>query len=235
MPKLSAIIITRNEERNLEACLSALLWVDEIILVDAGSTDRTLEIAQKYTEKVYERPWSGYGQAKNYALDQAAGDWILWIDADERVTPELHSEILVALAGATDRTGAFSFPRKANFLGKWIMHCGWYPGRVTRLFRKLGAKFTEDRVHEQLVVSGNIEHLKSDLLHFTDPNLSHYFEKFNRYTSLAAEDMLGERHTFVLSHVLIRPVWVFIKMYIVRLGFLDGIPGLILCTLSRSE
>jgi glycosyltransferase involved in cell wall biosynthesis len=231
---LSVIVITKNEEKNIRACLSSITWADEIVVVDAGSTDRTLAIAKEFTQKLYSRPWDGYGAAKNYGLSQCTGEWILWVDADERVTPELQKEIQETIISVDQSIAAWSMPRRANFLGKWIDHCGWYPGRITRLFRRSAGRFTEDKVHERLEVHGITHPLESDLLHYTDPDLKHYFEKFNKYTSLAAEELTANNKKFNLIKLLVNPVWVFIRMYFLRLGFLDGIPGLILCVLSAN-
>jgi len=231
---LSVVIITKNEEMNIRDCLKSVAWADEIIVVDGGSIDRTVDIAKEFTQKIFSRPWDGYGVAKNYGLVQCTGEWILSLDADERVTPELQKEILERLSLVGQKAAAFSMPRKANFLGKWIKHCGWYPGRITRLFRRSAGRFTEEKVHERLEVQGEIIPLHTDLLHYTDPDLRYYFEKFNKYTSLAAEEMVVHKKGFMLVQLIVNPIWVFIRMYIVRLGCLDGIPGLILCVLSAN-
>ena len=234
MSTLSVVVITKNEERNIRACLKSIKWADEIIIVDAGSNDRTVDIAREFTQKIFSRPWDGYGEAKNYGLLQCTSEWILSLDADERVTPELKKEILDRLSSAEQKVVALSMPRRANFLGKWINHCGWYPGYITRIFRRSEGRFTEEKVHERLVVHGETIQLDSDLLHYTDPELRLYFEKFNKYTSLAAEEMAVHKKKFMLVQLIVNPIWVFIRMYIVRLGFLDGIPGLILCVLSAN-
>mgnify|MGYP001455702774 CR=1 FL=1 len=231
MTRVSVIVITRNEERNIRDCLSSARWADEVIVVDSGSSDGTVAAAREFSDKVFERPWEGFGASKNFALSQARNDWVFWLDADERVTPELAEEIELSLSGQTDMVG-FSVPRKAFFLGTWIRHCGWYPGRVVRLFRRDKAVFSNDRVHERLIVDGPVAELKSDLLHYTDPSLEHYFTKFNRYTSLAAEDLAGKGRRTGIGRMLLNPVWTFFRMYFLRLGFLDGMPGLILCMLS---
>jgi len=231
---LSVIVITKNEERNIRACLQSVAWADEIIVVDAGSQDRTMEIAKEFSQKVYSRPWDGYGAAKNFGLSQCTGEWILSLDADERITPELQHEILDRIPSLDPKIAALSMPRRANFLGTWINHCGWYPGRITRIFRRSAGRFTEEKVHERLVIEGETIPLRSDLLHFSDPDLRYYFEKFNKYTSLAAEELLVQKKGKILIRLIVNPIWVFIRMYIVRLGFLDGIPGLILCVLSAN-
>lgn len=232
MSSLSVIVITKNEEHNIRACLESVNWADEILIVDAGSTDATVQLAKHFTQKIFARPWEGYGAARNFALTQATSDWILWLDADERVSLTLAEEIKATLATSDPSITAYTVPRRAYFLGRWIKHCGWYPSRVVRLFRRGTGTFSEHKVHEQLIVTGPEGELRSDLIHFTDPNLAHYVEKFNRYTSLASEELTIQKQQFHLSQLLLRPPWVFIKMYIVRLGFLDGIQGLILCVLS---
>ena len=231
---LSAIVITRNEERNIRECLESVKWVNEIIIVDAGSTDRTIEIAKEFTKNIFNRPWDGYGVAKNFGLSQCTSEWVLWLDADERVTLELQKEMLCMLSSVDQKVTALSMPRRANFLGKWIYHCGWYPGRITRVFRRSAGRFTEERVHERLDIQGVTVPLKSDIIHYTDPDLKHYFEKFNKYTSLAVEELVECKKKFSIFKLIVNPIWVFVKMYIFRLGFLDGIPGLILCVLSAN-
>ncbi|MBX2991978.1 MAG: glycosyltransferase family 2 protein [Bacteroidetes bacterium] len=233
MAKLSVITLVLNEEHNIANCLESVKWADEIIVVDSGSTDKTVELARRFTDKVLTVEWKGYGATKNVALDRATGDWILWLDADERVPPELAEEIQLVLREDTMYAG-FEVARRAYFLGKWIRHCGWYPGRVTRLFRKDKSRFTETNVHEQIVVVGKIGNLQHDLLHFTDPDLQHYFSKFNNYTTLAAKDMHAARKTFSMYDILVRPPFLFFKMYIARRGFLDGIQGFMLSVVSSA-
>src|SRR5512143_1921914 len=152
MNRLSVITLTLNEAANIGECLESVRWADEIIVVDSGSTDRTLETARRYTEKIFTIDWPGYGAARNFALSQATGNWALWLDADERVTPELGEEIRDLLAREDIAVAGFAVGRRAYFLGRWIKHCGWYPSRVVRLFRKDRGRFTESRVHEQLLL-----------------------------------------------------------------------------------
>ena len=229
---LSVLVITKNEERNMAACLASVAWAKEIVVVDAGSTDATVEIARTMTSKVFVREWDGFGPTKNFGLNQATGEWVLWLDADERVTETLRDEMLQAMRAAATEVTGFSVPRRANFLGRWIDHCGWYPGRVTRLFRRQAGRFSQHRVHERLELTGTVMQLHADLLHYTDPDLFHYYEKFNRYTSLAAEELETRGATFHVRDLVIRPLWTFVRMYVVRRGFLDGVPGLILCACS---
>jgi glycosyltransferase involved in cell wall biosynthesis len=234
MSTLTVITLAFNEEHNIADCLASVKWADEIIVVDSGSTDKTVAIAKQFTDKVWVVEWKGYGATKNFALKEAAGEWILWLDADERVVPELAEEMKNVLRANDSSIAGYNAARRAYFLGKWIRHCGWYPGRVTRLFRKTQARFTESNVHEQIIVDGAIGELKNDLLHFTDPNLHHYFQKFNRYTSLAAQDVHAGGKKFSLFDLLVRPSFFFFKMYVLKRGFLDGIQGFILCVVSAA-
>lgn len=234
MSSVSVIVITHNEEENIRECLESVRWADEIIVVDSYSTDNTVPYARKYTRKIFKQRWDGFGKTKNFALSKAKGEWVLSLDADERVTPELAHEIQQVVRTNDSAYSAFSVPRKAFFLGRWIKHCGWYPGRVVRLFKRTAARFTETQVHESVHVSGSIGQLRNNILHYTDPNLHHYFEKYNRYTSLAANDMAARGDRFSLGRLLFRPAWTFFRMYVLRAGFLDGLEGFILCRLSAS-
>ena len=234
MARLSVITLTLNEERNIDACLDSVSWADEMIVVDSGSTDRTLAIARERTPHVMTIPWRGYGAARNAGLEKATGDWILWLDADERVTPALAEEIRGIIARDVPDVAGYAVARRAYFCGKWIRHCGWYPSRVVRLFRRGKGRFSETNVHEQLVLEGTAARASHDLLHFTDPDLQHYFTKFNIYTSLAARDMRDAGRRFRLADLAARPVFQFFKMYVLRLGVLDGVHGFVLCVVSAA-
>jgi glycosyltransferase involved in cell wall biosynthesis len=231
---LSVIILTRNEERNIGDCLKSVSWADEIIVLDAHSTDRTSEIASAAGGTVYQTDWLGFGKTKNIGLERAKHDWILWLDADERVTPGLAVEIEAIVSASDGAHAAFTVARRAYFLGKWIRHCGWYPGYVVRLFKKSAGRFSEREVHEFVEVRGSVGRLQSDLHHFTDETLYHYFLKFNHYTTLAAVDTDHEGKKSSLCDLLLRPPFLFLKMYIIRRGFLDGFHGLLLSLLSSA-
>ena len=231
---VSVIVITKNEERNIADCLKSVAWADEIIVVDAESVDGTVERAREFTPHVIVRPWAGFSAAKAYAVAQTTHEWVLWLDADERVTEELATDIQRAIEENYSGVSAYRFARRAYFLGKWIRHCGWYPGFVTRLFRKTRAQFSDDAVHEQLAVRGAIAKLPHDLLHFTDDDLEHYFEKLNQYTSLAADQLLATKRRITAADLLFRPCFLFMKMYFLKAGFLDGLHGFLLCRLSAS-
>ena len=233
MTPVSVIVITRNEEGNIAECLESVRWADEVVLVDAKSSDRTVEIARRYTERIFIEQWKGFAEAKTFAVAHARNDWILWLDADERVTPELAGEV-TRLMQTPPPVAAFSMARRAYFLGRWIRHSGWYPGRVVRLFRKDRAAFSSAAVHEGLEVQGEVGNCGNDLLHFTDPNLFHYMAKFNRYTTLASGELFKSGVRFRAIDLIVRPPWLFFKMYFLRLGYLDGMPGLLLALLSSA-
>jgi glycosyltransferase involved in cell wall biosynthesis len=234
MATLSVITLTLNEARNLHDCLASVQWADELIVVDSGSIDETVEIARTFTDDILTIEWIGYGAARNFALGKAKGDWILWLDADERVTPELAGEIRSLLDAPPAGVTGYSIARRAYFLGRWIRHSGWYPSRVVRLFRNGFGHFSETRVHEQLHVDGKVARASHDLLHFTDPDLFHYLDKSNRYTSLAAEDMEAAGRRFRVVDVVFRPAFQFAKMYLFRQGFRDGREGFLLAVLSSA-
>jgi len=230
---VTAVVITFNEERNIRECLESLRPADEIIVVDARSTDDTVEISSEFTRKLFVRAWEGYGQARNFAIGEAGSEWILVVDADERVPDPLWRE-LKSLAGASGQESeVYEIARRAFFLGRWIRHSGWYPGFVPRFFRRGSARYDESKVHEKLTFTGGSGRLREPLNHYTDDTLFHYLGKFNLYTSLAAEGLRGRRR-FSLWQLLGKPPAVFLKMYLFRLGFLDGIHGLLLALLSAS-
>lgn len=234
--KISSVIIAKNEEFNIQRCIgSQLKCIDEIIvLVDESSSDKTLEISSNYEKVKAEKiKWMGYSKTKQYGVDKASNDWILWIDADEAITEKLAKELIEFKETSPDKS-AYKVSRRAYFLGKWIKHSGWYPGNVTRLFNRNKAHFSSSEVHEHLVVEGETGKLNNDLEHYTDPNIHHYFEKFNRYTTLAAEELNHKNRRARFSDILIRPIFFFIKMYIFRRGFLDGIQGFILAVFSST-
>lgn len=232
--KISSLIIAKDEEQNIRRCIeSQHACVDEIIvLIDDATIDRTEEIVRSFPQvKCHKVVWQGFSKTKQLGLSLASNNWILWIDADEAITKPLHDE-LIQFKNELPKFSAYSFPRRAFFLGKWIKHSGWYPGRVTRLFRKDKIQFSENDVHEHLLVSEKVGEFKNDIDHFTDPTIEHYFTKFNIYTSLAAKELYQRKKSFKKTDVLLRPLFIFLKMYIFRLGFLDGFHGFLLAVFS---
>lgn len=231
MAQVSAVIITKDEQANIGRCLASVAWTDEIILVDSGSTDETREIAAEAGAIVHEINWRGYGPAKAYGVDQATGDWILSIDADEEVTPTLRDEIGRTLSGDSSHAG-YDMPRLTRFLGRWIRHCGWYPDRVLRLFRKDCGNFNDAVVHEKVELNGTIGHLSSDLLHWCYPTLDHYLTKSNTYTTLGAQQAYDRGRRAGWFDLTARPVASFVSHYVVRQGFRDGLEGFLVSSLS---
>lgn len=231
METISAVIITRNEQANLPRCLASVKWCDEIVVVDSGSTDDTRELAWEAGATVHQIDWKGYGPAKRFAVEHATSEWILSLDADEECTPELREEIGHILSCGTDCNG-YDMPRLTNFLGRWIRHCGWYPDRILRLFRRKCGTFTDASVHEHAVVTPPIGHLKTDLHHYSFPSLEHYLEKSNRYTSLGSDQAYRSGRRATLFDLIIRPPWSFISHYVFRRGFLDGTEGFLVSILS---
>jgi glycosyltransferase involved in cell wall biosynthesis len=230
--KISVVIITKNEEKNIARCLESVKWADEIVIIDSQSEDRTLEIASKYNTKTYSPPWTGYGPAKKEGVIKASNDWIFSIDADEEVTDKLKNEINSVLSNHDNKTFGYFVPRLTNFLGRWIKHSGWYPDYVLRLFNKQFGNFNDAVIHESVQLSGSTTYLKCDLLHYSYPDLDEYFRKFNLYTTVGAEELFkkGKKSGFV--SICLRPIVAFIKQYIIKLGFLDGMEGFLVCYFS---
>jgi glycosyltransferase involved in cell wall biosynthesis len=205
--------------------MESLRCCDEIVVVDSGSTDRTAEIAEKLGARVIEYPWGGYARQKNYAAECAANEWILSIDADEALSEALEGEIWQVKKKGPGYY-AYTMPRLAQYLGRWILHSGWYPDRKVRLYHRDKARWVGEFVHESVVVDGRTGHLESDLLHFTCSSLSEHLKTLDRYTTLAAEQLVAQKRPIGLTQLLLDPVWTFWNTWLFRLGFLDGIEGL---------
>lgn len=230
MTRLSVIIITNNEEKNLRRCLESVRFADEIIVNDSGSTDATVEIARSMGCQVFCTKFSGFGAAKQAALEKASGDWVLSIDADEVIDDELRKSIESAISG--NGVGAYWINRKSQFLGSWIMHSGWYPDYVIRLFRRDKAHFSDDLVHEQVVSDCDSARLAGHMLHYTDPDISHHLRKLDRYTTLSAQILADRGKSFHWWHLIVKPIAIWVKMFILKGGFLDGMAGFVLAGLS---
>lgn len=232
--ELSAIIIAKNEEHNLDVCLKSMINIfeDIVVIIDSSTTDNTLAVTSKYPMVNCEvLEWQGYARTKSYAVSKTKHDWVFWIDADEELTKELADE-LIRFKQSSPKYTCYDVARRAFFLGKWIKHSGWYPARIKRFFNKKYVSFDDKQVHEGLIVDGEIGSLKNDLNHYTDPSIEHYFTKFNSYTSLAAKELNAKNRKASLSDILLRPLFLFLKMYIFRRGFLDGLHGFILAVFS---
>lgn len=223
MTNISATIITLNEEHNIGDCLASLGFVDEIVVVDSGSCDKTEEICRANPKvRFIPHTWEGYGRQKNFAAEQAVNDWILNIDADERVTPELCASIFHA--GVHEAT-AFRMARENYFGSRWIRYCGWYPNYSTRLYNRHSGRFIEKSVHESLQYQGSVGTLTGNLKHFTYTGITDYLERMNRYSSLAAEEVLKAGKKPGIAALIFKPIFTFFKMYVVKMGFLEGIHG----------
>jgi glycosyltransferase involved in cell wall biosynthesis len=225
-PTLSAIVITRNEAANIGACLDSLVFCDERIVVDSGSEDDTVALARKHGATVMVHPWQGFGAQKNHALSLATGDWILSIDADERVTPELALAIRSAIAG--DGAAGYEMPRLSRFLGREMWHSGWYPDYVLRLFRRGRGRFSDRLVHESVQCDGAVGRLKPPLLHNPVHSIEDSLSRMDRYSTAGAEMLIASGRRVSFASGLTHGFWAFVRTYILQRGFLDGREGLIL-------
>lgn len=225
MLRISAAIITFNEERNIARAIESLRCCDEVVVVDSGSTDRTVEIAGKLGARVVENPWPGYAQQKNYAAVQCQHDWILSIDADEALSEALEAEIWQLKKHGPARD-AYTMPRMAQYLGKWIQHSGWYPDRKIRLYDRRKAQWEGKYVHESVKPHGTVGELDGNLLHFTCSSLSEHLKTMDRYTTLAAEELVARGRRISWPRLVADPVWTFFRTYLFQRGFLDGVEGL---------
>ncbi len=223
--KISATIITFNEERNVPRVIESLRCCDEILVLDSGSNDRTVEIATKLDARVIEASWHGYAAQKNIAAELASHDWILSLDADESLSEALEAEIWQIKKNGPKFDG-YTMPRLAQYLGRWILHSGWYPDRKVRLFDKRKAKWVGEFVHESVTVNGTVGHLKSNLLHFTCNSLSEHLRMMDSYTTLAAQELVSRGSNLGFGNLLLDPPWTFFSTYVLKLGFLDGVEGL---------
>jgi len=222
---LSAVVITRNAANQLEACLASVAFAQETLVVDSGSTDGTVERARARGARVIEHEWLGFGRQKQFAVAQAAHDWVLCIDADERVSAPLRASIVAELAAP--RGHVYAMARCNRFMGRWLRHGEGYPDWNTRLFHRQHARWSDDAVHEHVLTTASVGRLAGDLLHESAETLERYLDKQNRYTTLQAERMLADGRDAGALQMLFSPVVRFLKFYVFRLGFLDGVPGLV--------
>lgn len=229
MEKLTAIVPTGNEEHNIREVLESVSFADEIMVVDSLSTDRTLEFAKEFTDTILSRKYQYSASQKNWAIPQAKHEWILLVDADERVTPELKDEIIAILKNPpSDGTVAYWIYRMNHFMGKRIKYSGWQNDKVIRLFKKSYCKYEDKMVHAEIIADGKVGFLKNRFIHNTYITLDHHTKKLNRYAAWQARDY--DKRTFKLTpfHFVIKPFWGFFKHYVVQMGFRDGIPGLVI-------
>lgn len=229
-PRLSVVIVTRNEEERIRACLEAVAWADEVIVVDAESEDKTASIARELTDHVIVRPWPGYAAQKNHGLELARGAWILSLDADEIVSPALRTDVerVVAADGPAD---GYAVPRRNIFWGRWVRHGGLYPDWQVRLFRRGRGRFSEQAVHESVQVDGDVRRLRGHLEHRSYRDVSDFLARADRYSTLAAEDVVARGRRVRAWDFVLRPLGRFVGMYVLERGVLDGWRGFLLAAL----
>ncbi len=223
--KISAAIITYNEERNIARAIESLRCCDEIVVIDSGSSDRTVELALNHGARVIETHWRGYAAQKNFAAEACEHPWVLSIDADEALSEALEGEIWQLKKNGPTADG-YTMPRLAQYLGRWILHSGWYPDRKVRLFDRSKAEWVGEFVHESVHVDGRVGDLETNLLHYTCSSLSEHLKTMDRYTTLAAEQIVSQKQPVRWRSMAIDPAWTFFKSYIIQRGFLDGPEGL---------
>ncbi|VAX25317.1 hypothetical protein MNBD_NITROSPINAE02-663 [hydrothermal vent metagenome] len=228
--KLSAAIITKNEEDKIADCIDSLSFADEIVVIDSGSTDKTVEIARSKGAKVIFNQWPGHIEQKNFAIGQTSGRWALSLDADERVSGKLREEIIAKLANPSAQ--GFAIPRLVYYINRWIRHCGWYPARKIRLFERDKGRWGGENPHDKIILRGKQEDLKGDLYHLSFDDISEHLRTINFFTDVAAKERADKGQTAGLGSIVFRPPATFIKMFLLNLGFLDGVPGFIVSTLS---
>jgi len=229
---ISICIICFNEEHNIRRCLDSSTWADEIVVVDSMSQDGTAAIAGKYTDKVYQQAWPGYMEQKNFALSKTHGDWVLSLDADEEVSSDLREEILTEI-GKPDANDGYRIPRRSFYQGRWINHSGFYPDRQLRLFRSDCGRWTGGSVHERVEIQGSVGHLRHDLLHYPyKGTISGQLQTVNSFSSLLAQDMYEKGKRYHLWLLVLRPAFKFLEVYVLKLGFLDGLAGFIIAITS---
>jgi glycosyltransferase involved in cell wall biosynthesis len=228
-PALSVVVITYNEEERLRQTLASVAWADEIVVVDGGSDDKTVEIAREFTDHVVVRPWEGFARQKNAAIERARGEWILSLDADEEVSPELGEEIRRTIAAPA--ADGYAVPRRNIFWGRWVRHGRLYPDWQLRLFRRGRGRFVERPVHESVQIDGPVARLAAPLIHRSYRDVADFLTRANRYTSLAAEEWVRAGRTVHAHDLVLRPLGRFLSMYVRHAGFLDGWRGFLLAVL----
>jgi glycosyltransferase involved in cell wall biosynthesis len=231
VPKLTATLITRDEAAHIEAALDSVAWADEVVVVDSGSADGTADLARRHGARVEVRGWPGYSAQKNYAASIASHDWILSLDADERVSPELAAEIKGLLAAEPAARG-YRVPRVSFYLGRWIRGTDWYPDYQLRLYDRRAGEWNGRRVHESVALKGEPGELKHDLQHFPYRDISHHLQTIDRYTTLAAGQMRADGRTVSLAGLILHPPFAFLRNYVLRGGFLLGGVGFVVSALN---
>ncbi|UCD33433.1 MAG: glycosyltransferase family 2 protein [Desulfobacterales bacterium] len=225
---ISACIITYNEEGNIRECLESVKWTDEIVVVDSYSTDNTVEIAQEYTDNVTQISWPGHVAQKNNTLEYATNEWVLSLDADERISPELKEEIQAELQKSTLRWDGFFMPRLTFYLERWIRHGGWYPDLRLRLFKKSKSRWGGQDPHDKVILDGKAKKLKNPIYHYNYRDLSHQIATIESYSGIGSSELFKAGRAFRISDLLLRPPLRFLRDFFLKQGVRDGLPGLII-------
>lgn len=232
--KISACIMTYNEEANIERCLKSVTWCDEIVILDSFSTDRTLEICRKYTDQVHQHAWQGYIGQRNLIRGLASHPWVLFLDADEEVSDGLREEILSEFDPERIAYVGYRFPRQVYYLGQWIRHGEWYPDIKLRLFKKSLGQSIGEEPHDQVVVDGPVKKLSSPLYHYTYDSIADHIETMNRFSSISANEKVAAGYRSSWADIVVRPFFRFIKGYVFKAGFLDGRRGWLIACISAT-
>lgn len=230
--KISACVITHNEEAKIGRCLASVAWCDEIIVLDSFSTDRTLEICREYTDKIYQHEWMGYIGQRNLIREMATNPWVLFLDADEEVSPQLRRALQKEFAERTGEIVGYRFPRQVYYLGKWIRHGEWYPDIKLRLFKKSEGRSAGVEPHDQVVVNGAVKTIHAPLWHYTYDDIWDHLNTMNRFSGISAEAKYRGGARFRWRDFLFRPAWRFFKGYVIKLGLLDGRRGFLIAAIS---
>ncbi len=233
--KISACLMTFNEERNIERALQSVAWCDEIVVLDSFSTDRTIELARRFTDRIHQHTWEGFIAQRNRIRQLASHEWVLFLDADEEVTPALRAEIEKELAGNTLPYAGFRFPRMAQYMGKWIRHGEWYPDRTLRLFLKDRGRSIGVEPHDRVEVYGSVKNLRNPLLHYSHNDIRDHIDNINNFSSISAEAKFKDGVRFRFLDLWLRPPWRFFRSFFLRLGFLDGWAGYLSARMSMFE
>jgi glycosyltransferase involved in cell wall biosynthesis len=224
-PEISAIVVCFNEEDNIGRCLASLQWCDEIVVVDSFSTDRTVEICRRYTDRIIQRAWAGYRDQKAFAHSQATKEWVFLVDSDEEVSAGLRDEIGSVLAGGVYGLAALSVPRLVRYLGRWWRRGGWYPDYDIRIFRRELARWGGTDPHEKIMVDGKVRRLRNPLYHYSYRDAADHWKRINHFTSVSAAEQKGEGRPWRWADNLLRPPFRFFRAYVLKSGWLEGFPG----------
>lgn len=230
--KVSACIITFNEEGNIRRCLESVKWCDEVVVVDSFSTDLTVPICREYTDRIFQHPWQGYIGQRNYIREKATYPWVLFLDADEEVSPELRDEMVRVLEHGSNGVAGYEFPRMVNYLGEWIRHGEWYPDVKLRFFQKCRGVSGGQEPHDHVIVNGHVKRLRGHLWHFTYDNVHDQLVTLNRYSTISATEKFKQGDSFRWLDFLFRPTLRFLKAYFLKRGFLDGRRGFLIAAIS---